>query len=160
MLSNFNDILNQSNLKLFAQKLLWSLANEIEAVQGAFYITTKNDKEISVIKFIEGYAFHIAESAVLEYEFGDGIAGQVAKDGRAINIDNIPEGYLTVMSGLGNSSPNFLLAFPFKKDNEVIAVIEIASFKKIENEKLQLLESLSIDCTNKIIELKNSNPNE
>ena len=154
MIENTKDILSQPTLKLFAQKLLWSLANEINAVQGAFYITSKNTEGISIIKFTEGYAFHIAETQTLEFEFGDGIAGQVAKDGNKICIENIPEGYLTVMSGLGSSSPKHLLAYPFKNtNNEVVAVLEIASFEKIDAEQLTVLDTLNDSISNKINEL-------
>jgi hypothetical protein len=128
---NFDELLNEPNLKSFARKFLWEMANQLEAVQGAFYITRLNENNIPVIRFIEGYAYHIPETEKLEFEFGDGIAGQVAKDGKSIYLENVPPGYLTVMSGLGSSSPNYLFTFPINHNNQVLAVVELASFKPI-----------------------------
>jgi putative methionine-R-sulfoxide reductase with GAF domain len=128
-----DELKKEPSLKLFARKLLWNIANELEAVQGAFYVTALNAEGIPVIRFVEGYAYHIPETESLEFEFGDGIAGQVAKDGKPIYLEDIPAGYLTVMSGLGTSSPTHLFTLPIKDNDSVLAVLEIAAFKPISH---------------------------
>jgi putative methionine-R-sulfoxide reductase with GAF domain len=90
------------------------------------------------------------ESKTIKYEFGEGLAGQVAKEGRKINIDNVPEGYITIISGLGAASPNHLLIYPVMQDDQVAAVVEKASFKPISEEDERLVaEVLKIEKAKK-----------
>ena len=114
------------------EKVLWKVSNDLEAVQGAVFLTKQKDKDIKVIELFAGYAYYLPESKILTYEFGEGLAGQVAKDGRLVNISSIPEGYISVISGLGKSSPTNLILVPVKNEQEkVLGVIEIASFSQL-----------------------------
>lgn len=144
--SNIDSLLTKlkssTNLKEFAQLFLWTLAKELEASQGAFFIT-KVKQEVKVLSFVIGYAYNIAESETVEFEFGEGLSGQVAKEGKLININTVPEGYITILSGLGQATPTSIIIFPLKKDDEVIAVLELASFKKIEKDEEDFILELS-----------------
>jgi transcriptional regulator with GAF, ATPase, and Fis domain len=137
-----DQLIQISDLKEFAQTLLWGVAKEFEASQGAFFIVKKRPKK-NILSFIVGYAYHIPESETIEYEFGEGLSGQVAKEGKLMNIDTVPEGYISIISGLGQASPSSIIIFPFKSENEVIAVIELASFKKIEKQQENYLKEIS-----------------
>jgi len=69
----------------------------------------------------------------------------VAKDGRAIKLSQIPEGYMEVVSGLGSAYPHYLMLFPAKNNNqEVKAVIELATFKNIVGQDLIFLEEMAL----------------
>ena len=60
-----------------------------------------------------------------------------------MNISELPDKYLTVLSGLGSSSPNHLIIFPILFKNKSIGVIEIATFKKIDNHNEEILMNFS-----------------
>lgn len=118
-----------TDVKELLEKTISVICTELEACQGSIY-NTKIVDDVRVIEFVAGYAYYLPESQTLTYEFGEGLAGQVAKDGRIANIKNVPEGYLKVLSGLGDASPNNLLIAPLKNTQEiVIGVIEVAAFK-------------------------------
>ena len=121
--------------------VLNKICNHIEAVQGALYVVTK-EKNIKYIELIAAYAYHKPESEVIRYEFGEGLAGQVAKEGKLVNIKEVPAGYIKVISGLGNTSPNNLLIVPLKKGNNIIGVVEIASFKAFKKGDIAYLEQV------------------
>lgn len=118
-------------------KLLSGICKKIEASQAVYY-KVKKDKSKRYIEMLSSYAFNLPESETLRYEFGEGLAGQVAKEGKSVNIDNVPEGYINIISGLGSASPNHLMIYPLRSGRDVVAVAEIASFKEIsaEDEKL------------------------
>lgn len=127
------------------EKVLWKVANDLEAVQGAVFLARQKDKEIKIIELFAGYAYYLPESKVLTYEFGEGLAGQVAKDGRLVNISSIPEGYISVISGLGKSSPTNLILVPVKNEQEkVLGVIEIASFRKFDQKDELFLKEVAL----------------
>lgn len=114
-------------------KALSSICTQLEASQAAAY-EVKHHGKTRLIEMFASYAHYIPEGEVVAYRFGEGIAGQVAKDGAPLNIKAVPEGYLSVVSGLGKATPKHLLVLPVKNDQEVVGVIEIASFKEFSNE--------------------------
>lgn len=127
------------------EKILARLCMKLEASQGIYY-TVKKDKHKRYIEMQTSFAFSLPESETLTYEFGEGLAGQVAKEGKKINISNVPEGYIKIISGLGNASPSHLLIYPIMNEGNVVAVAEIASFREItgKDEKL-IAEVLKVD---------------
>ena len=69
------------------------------------------------------------------------MVGQVVKNGLPLNLDNVPDGYITVISGLGKTTPQNLLIIPIGYDSDFVGVIEIASFTKFsESLKLAMIE--------------------
>lgn len=130
-------ILKNSNQKQFSNEILKHICNELEAVSGAFYVAHTDIDDLRRIELVAAYAFALPDSQTLFYEFGEGIAGQVAKVGQKTYIKDIPAGYLNVLSGLGESQPSVILAVPIQQDNTqknikgnpVKGVIELASFK-------------------------------
>lgn len=120
-----------NDVKQLAEKALSSISNEVEACQAALYLHKKEAGK-NIISLHASYAFVIPESQQLSYEFGEGLAGQVAKEGKPIYISDIPDGYIKILSGLGGSSPKFLMISPLKYKDKVVGVCEIASFVPIK----------------------------
>lgn len=126
-----NNIMNGINDKLdkkeFSEKLLSNLSKQFDLVQGMVFL--RNEK--SLFTKTGTYAYY-SEDEVPDFEEGVGIAGQVAANKEMINITNLPDRYLTVVSGLGSSAPANLLIFPILHNNKTIGIVEMATFKKIE----------------------------
>ena len=75
--------------------------------------------------------------------WGDGLIGAVAMEKKGYYTDKIPDGYLTITSGLGKANPNYLLIEPLIWNNQVFGIIEIASFKALEEYKIQFVERVA-----------------
>jgi putative methionine-R-sulfoxide reductase with GAF domain len=118
---------------------LHAICKQLEAGQGAFYVA-KEENAKRVVELHSGYALNIGESKVLRYEFGEGLVGQVAATGNHLYIDDVPEGYITILSGLGNASPKYLLLIPVKVKEKVAGVIEIASFTRVTEDQKKFVE--------------------
>ena len=125
-------------------KALHTLSKRLDGVAGACYIC-KEENGIRFAELINGFALPLSESDVIRFNYGDGMVGQVAKSGTAIYVDDIPEGYLQVFSGLGQASPKYILVIPMKKKNEVKGVIEIATFKNVSNQAKQVAEKFALE---------------
>ena len=123
------------------EKILSGLCMKIEASQGIYY-TVKKGKGKKYIEMLSSFAYSIPESKKIRYEFGEGLAGQVAKEGKKINISDVPEGYISIISGLGKSSPRHLAILPVKDKGNVTGVVEIASFKEITPEDEALISEV------------------
>lgn len=120
-------------LEKSANKYIVAVSEILEASQGILYLTKKGKKG-RYVEMLAGYAYTLPESEKLRYEYGEGLVGQAAKEGKTMNITDIPEGYIKIISGLGSASPNSLLIVPLKKNDEVVAVVELASFRAFTDE--------------------------
>lgn len=119
------------------ETLMVVLCEEIQAVQGALFVVRADQ----TLHLMGSYAYFSTEKRKISYGWGEGLTGQVAKDAQLINIKAIPEGYVTVLSGLGKSSPKSMIIAPIKDEQgNVVGVVEVASFAIFEALEEQLLE--------------------
>ena len=67
----------------------------------------------------------IVESAQ-RVPIGVGLLGQAVRDNKEVLLHTVPEGYLTVQSGLGRMRPTAIAIVPLTAEGEVIGAIEVA----------------------------------
>lgn len=149
-----SEILAKNTLEEFAKAVIWKLAKDVEAVQGAFFRTTEKEG-IRYIVFTAGYAYHIPDSQSVVYEFGEGLSGQAAKSGNPITSKNVPEGYIKVVSGLGSATPNSILIYPIKMDEKVLGVIELAGFRDFDKTIQDKIGNVLTEVTPRYVALLN-----
>lgn len=140
---------NFKKIDTFSKKLLSNLSNKFEFVQGIVY-QAKNDS--SNFNFVAGYGL-TSEEPIPGFEMGDGLNGEVALSQTIMVINEIPEEYFTVDSGLGSSQPGYLLIIPVISNEKTISVIELASFKPISNNIVKTLEKFSDIVSNNFNQL-------
>jgi len=133
----------------FGQKLLSTIADEFQIVQGMLFLKDAKKK----YKFVSGYALTNTED-IPEFKEGENITGQAVLDKQIITIDEIPEEYFTIDSGLGKSKPRHLIVAPLNKGKEVVAVLELATFKKPGEDDIELLNKISENAAEKLIQLQ------
>ena len=132
---NDRDLLNDS---------LSALSKRLDGVAGACYMAGE-EQGSQMMELVSGFALPLSESDVVRFNYGEGLVGQVAKSGIPIYLDEIPEGYFHVVSGLGQTSPRFVLILPMKKSGEVKGVLEVATFRAISAPEKQMAEKFASD---------------
>jgi hypothetical protein len=120
-----------------SQNILTDICKQLQAGQAAVYKAHE-----SVLKFSCGYAVSKDDFMKHEYKIGESLIGRVAKDGRSLYIDKLPEGYIIIFSGLGSSSPAYLAIIPLLDNEQVKGVLEIALFKPISKNTILQLENI------------------
>lgn len=135
---------NIENLKLYSDKLLTNISKKFEMAQGLIFF--KDQKE-ELYKVSGKYAY-FSDEPPKDFKEGETLPGQVAKNQQLINIDDIPEGYVKVISGLGTSYPRYLLIVPAIHKEKTVGIIEIASFKLLDKNFENLMQVLA----NKLVE--------
>ncbi len=118
---------------------LKAICRQLEAGQGAIY-SFKEADEKRWIELTGGYALSIGENTTVKFDIGEGLIGQSAVEGRTLYIDEVPEGYMKVVSGLGMASPRYLLIVPAKKENNVVSILEVSTFKAISETQRKFVE--------------------
>jgi putative methionine-R-sulfoxide reductase with GAF domain len=131
----------------YTEKILLNLARQFNLVLGVFYL--KNDKT-SEFYHVSTYAW-ASETPPSSFIAGEGLNGQVAKNRIIMKVDNIPDGYIKVTSGLGTSSPRNLLIIPLLINKETIGIIEIASFMEFDRLTEWTIKYLSKIIANSVI---------
>jgi len=74
---------------------------------------------------VAGYGLDRAPGDLPFVPIGQGLSGEVARNGRALLVDEVPAGYLRYGSGLGSADPARLLIAPATVDGKVCGVIEL-----------------------------------
>ncbi len=72
---------------------------------------------------------HASASAPARVAIGDGLLGQCAREQRSLIFSEVPAGFWTLESGLGQSLPRALLLLPIMRNELLIGVLELASME-------------------------------
>ncbi len=81
---------------------------------------------------------------------GEGLVGNCALEKQTMHLTEIPDNYIQITSGLGGSEPHSLLLIPMKMEDEVLGVIEIASFNEFEKYQIGFLEQASLSIASSL----------
>lgn len=122
-----------------ADSVLQRMSKVFKIVQGFFFLW---DNEKQLYRTISTYAY-FSEDVQKEYEIGEGIVGQVAKNKKFLQMDNVPKDYINVVSGLGQGSPNYLSFLPIIDQGRTIAVIEFATFEQLPSPADKIFDSIA-----------------
>ncbi|MFI7130274.1 HAMP domain-containing protein [Nonomuraea sp. NPDC050153] len=112
----------------------------VSARYGAFYgIDPEGDHELILIG---GYGVRPDRGPRQRFAIGEGIVGQAAAEGRHIMLDDVPPQFITIDSGLSQSTPAQIVVLPILFENRVLGVLELASFTPFGEVHLDFLRQL------------------
>jgi signal transduction histidine kinase/CheY-like chemotaxis protein len=129
----------QRNLSSAAALVLAHLCSLIEAQQGVFYWLDR-DSEVPMLERIGSYAAQETEQLKPRLQLGEGLIGQCAIDKKRVLLSDVPSDYVRISSGLGEASPRHLTVLPVLFENQIVAIIEIASFQPFSELSLTFLD--------------------
>ena len=112
------------------------LVRYLNAEIGAIYIVDIDKR----LKMTGSYAFSFDSNILKEFEFGQGLVGQVALSKKRLLLSEIPEDYHLIRSGLGKALPRTIVIKPFIRDNEVLGVIELGALEPFSEKALDFLD--------------------
>ncbi len=158
-LAMFSDILRQTgeNIEDYAYLLISTLVKYLDANQGGFFAVECDNSEEKYFKMLACHAYNRRKFANKRIEWGDGLIGSCALEKKYIYMTDIPHDYLYITSGLGKAMPDYLLIMPLITADVVQGIIEIASFKRIEEYQLNFLEKIAENMAITISAIKNNN---
>jgi HAMP domain-containing protein len=144
-LAKFTQMLQgQKDLNAVTLRILSELAQVVNAQKGLFYILKQDEnQENQKLKLFASYALSDKANRPQEFELGQGLVGQCAVNKQRILLTNVPKDYIKISSGLGKSNPVNLIILPVLFENEIKAVIELASFDTFSETHLDFLSQLT-----------------
>ncbi|WP_327586494.1 HAMP domain-containing protein [Nonomuraea sp. NBC_00507] len=112
----------------------------VSARYGAFYgIDPEGDHELVLIG---GYGVRPDRAPRQRFAIGEGIVGQAAAEGRPIVLDDVPPQFITIDSGLSQSTPAQIVVLPILFESRVLGALELASFTPFGEVHLDFLRQL------------------
>lgn len=143
-LTIFGELLrkNSNNLQELSENIISELVKYLEGNQGGIFVIN-DEKEDSTLELEACYAWDRQKYLEQNVTIGDGLVGQAWQEKNTLYITEVPEDYINIVSGLGQASPQCILIVPMIMNEEVFGVIEIASFHRYENYKVQFVERLA-----------------
>ncbi|HEX3807075.1 MAG TPA: HAMP domain-containing protein [Gaiellaceae bacterium] len=133
----------QRDLKQVSRLTMSELTPLVGAQHGGFFMAEAADDGDPVLRLIASYAYKRRKGIANVFGLGDGLVGQAALERKSILITQAPEDYITIGSGLGESPPVNIVVLPVLFEDQVMAVIELASFTPYSDAHLTFLEQLS-----------------
>lgn len=116
------------------------LTKYINAVQGGFYLLDDTDQFNKIFNLTSFFAYDRRKFTDQQIKWGDGLIGTCALEQKIIHLKSVPDSYITVTSGLGESNPSSLLIVPMQYENQIYGVLEFASFGKFDPNHVALVE--------------------
>ncbi len=125
-------LLDNRKAKENKHHLLFLLAELFHGMAAVFY-KKEEPKELFVVE--ESYGLP-EDFTPQSFKAGEGLHGQAVEEGKPNRIEEIPEEYVEVNSGLGKSGQYFLYMLPIVNENECYALIEIMTFRETDVQRL------------------------
>ncbi|HEX8270565.1 MAG TPA: HAMP domain-containing protein [Flavobacterium sp.] len=144
-LAKFTQMLQgQKELNSVTKKILSELATVVTAQHGLFYILQEDEKFMdSKLHLIASYAYVKRKNSPTQYSMGEGLIGQVAVEKERMLLTNVPKDYIRITSGLGDAKPQNVIILPVLFEDQLKAVIELASLDTFSQTHLDFLEGLT-----------------
>jgi hypothetical protein len=150
-LAKLSGIISQNNEDLYkmSQALITNISEAVEANLGAIYSLHESENVESYFELIGSFGLskHTLKN---KFDIHEGYIGAVYNDKKIIEIDNLPENYALMKSGLGEVSMKYLILIPLLQDQNLKGVIELASLSKLKKIKIDLVEQLAANMASAI----------
>ena len=145
-IAKFGEILrsNNSDVQKLCDEIIGSLVKYLRANQGALYIIDETDtEEEETMSMISCYAWDKKKFVNQKIHRGEGLAGQAWQEMDAIYITDVPQNYIKITSGLGDSNPTSILIMPLLVNDQIFGVLEIASFSKMADFEIDFVKKVA-----------------
>ena len=131
----------QRNIVSVAQLIMSELTPLVDAHHGGFFMM-ETDKGEANLNLIASYGFTQRKTLANSYKLKESLIGQCAFEKKRILLSEVPENFIHIETGLGNATPKNVVVLPVLFEDEVKAVIELASLKEFSPNQLTFLDQL------------------
>ncbi len=141
-LAKFTNMLQgQRDLNTVGRLLLSELTPLVNAQQGVIYQV--ESEELQSMRLLSAYADDGANGHPQRLRIGEGLIGQCAADKRRMLITEMPDHAVPIGSALFKVKPANIIVLPVLFENQVKAVIELASVNQFTALQTMFLEQLT-----------------
>ncbi|MEM8968788.1 MAG: GAF domain-containing protein [Bacteroidota bacterium] len=133
---------HQSDPQLMADQLLSYLVKYTSSNQGSLFFLQEEISNNQCLTLAAAYAYDKKRHMEKTVKIGQGLVGQTYLEKKTTLLTNIPDQYVIITSGLGEATPANLLLIPLIFNEQVMGVLELASFTTWPPYQVDFLESV------------------
>src|SRR3712207_6740457 len=136
----------QRDLSQVSRLIMSEVTPLVSAQHGAFFLNSTNgddDPENAELSLIASYGYKERKNLSNRFKHGEALVGQAALEAKPIMITEAPDDYVKVTSGLGEAAPRNIIVLPVLFEEQVMAVIELATLSTFSDVDQTFLEQLS-----------------
>jgi transcriptional regulator with GAF, ATPase, and Fis domain len=152
-MNKINDILadNKNDFKALSSNVLTQLINYVNATFGVLYMLSDEDGNEPTLELIADYGCsnNIRKNKA-KIHVTTGTVGVSFTENRFMVINDVPENYIKIESGLGDSQPKSLLVIPLSIEENVFGIIEMASFNKFTELEIEFIKRIADNIANNL----------
>ncbi len=156
--SKFSDILrnNISDIHKLCNAVIDSLVPYINVSQGGIFIRTTlpEDEKTECFELYAVFAYGHQRFHKRTLRLDEGMIGACAMEQHTIILNNIPDNYTDISSGLGSAKPKCIMFVPLMYNDYLYGVMEFASFTTFEEYQVQFVERISENIASTIANAK------
>ncbi|MBX3261345.1 MAG: HAMP domain-containing protein [Labilithrix sp.] len=132
----------QKSLESVSRLIMSELTPLVQASHGAFFVVDEVEGA-KTLKLLSSYAYRERKHVASRFRLGEGLVGQAALEKKSIVLTKVPGDYIEINSGLGEAPPLTIIVIPILFEDDVRAVVELASFETFSAIHRIFLEQLS-----------------
>ncbi|MCD4795053.1 MAG: GAF domain-containing protein [Bacteroidales bacterium] len=145
-----------TDLNELSFNIIKNTAEFLDIQQGGMFILDNTNPNQPVLEMIASYAYDKKRYTGKNIPVNEGLIGRAYFEKESIYMTELPNNYTLIESGFGGKEPKSLLIVPLIFNNEVQAVIELASIHEIEEYKIKFIEDIGENIASTISNLKHS----
>ncbi|MEO6713396.1 MAG: HAMP domain-containing protein [Mycobacteriales bacterium] len=119
----------QRDLMAVSRLIMSELTPVVSAQHGAFFLAESGADEDVELRLIASYGYQARTSVSDRFRAGEALVGQAALEKKSILVTEAPADYIRITSGLGDAVPASIIVLPVLFEDQVLGVIELASFQ-------------------------------
>ncbi|WP_406864593.1 HAMP domain-containing protein [Streptomyces sp. HUAS MG47] len=115
------------SLPEIAELIMAEVPPLVSAPYGAFFLAEEGEQGPELVMTAAYGSPEPLGAAPRRFGIGQSLVGQAARDRRTLVVDQVPAGYATVASGIGEREPGTLIVLPIVVEDQVLGAVELAS---------------------------------
>jgi hypothetical protein len=135
----------ERDLETVSRLIMSELTPLVGSQHGAFFMMESPDGEGDdfELRLIATYGYKQRKNVPNKFKIGEALVGQAALEQKPILVTQAPEDYVRISSGLGEGVPVNVIVLPVLFEDQVLAVVELASFQRFSPVQQSFLEQLA-----------------
>ena len=133
----------ESDISKQADQLISLITTSVNAAVGILYNINDKDEERDFFYPTASYGLFNSALLTTKVYLGEGTLGEAGRTKTLAVLNDIPEGYLTVHSGLGSFAATHIIIIPLVFKNGLYGALEFGRFKPFEKHEILHLEQMA-----------------
>lgn len=141
---------NSDSLQNLADDFIRTVVKYMGMNQGGLFLLESEGTQ-EYLNLTACYAYERKKYLSRRVEIGQGLVGQCFLEKDIIYMTKVPQNYVQITSGLGEATPGCIVIVPVMTTDEIVGVMELASFKPLEKYQLDFLKKVAENIASSIV---------